>query len=99
MSRNRLEHLADEAAGRPVGHSNDSAGPAHAREFCSYQLRTRRKHSTKHARHGIELAIFIRQGFGVAFFKSYVQAFSGSAGAGPLKPVGCNVADREGTSL
>ena len=79
-------------AGRPVGHGDHAAGPAHAREFGRHQFRTRREHGPEHADHGVKLAVVIRQGLGVAFFKGDVQSFGGGAGPGFLDPVGGNVA-------
>ena len=87
-----FEHLADEATGRPIGHGDHATGPAHAREFGGDQFRARREHGSEHADDGVELAVCVRQRFGVAFFKGDRQSFGGSAGAGLLDPVGGDVA-------
>jgi hypothetical protein len=67
MRRNRLEHLTDKTAGRPVCHSNHPAGTANSLQLGRDQFRTRSKHRPKHRDHGVETRVVIRQRFRVAF--------------------------------
>jgi hypothetical protein len=74
-----LEHLADEAFGRPVRQPDAAAGAAHARHLDGRLRVVGGEHHPEGRQHGIEARIGERQGFDIGDLEAHVQALGARA--------------------
>jgi hypothetical protein len=86
-----IEHLPDEAFGRPVGQGDLPSWFGHAMELGDSDVGLWSEHDPEHAHDEIELALIEWQCLGIAFSEVDSQTLRGGAGAGLCDEVGRDV--------
>ena len=85
MPAEHLEHLADEAFGRPVRHADLAAAPADAEHLAGRLELVGREHHAEGRDHGVERAALEGKLLGVGDLEVDVQAFRVGPGAAALE--------------